>query len=175
LKDDQEEGPEVSETRDDGRQTRRQFCTRTCSVAALAALGGGLTSALQGCGGGGGPTSPGGNATALPTVVGTFTNGAITVSIDTASPLAGVGAAALVRTTAGDVLVAHTAADTFVALSSTCTHQTCEITGFASSVFVCPCHGSEFDTSGHVVRGPALSSLRQYTTQFANSVLTITA
>jgi cytochrome b6-f complex iron-sulfur subunit len=165
----------VSETMDDGRQqTRRQFCTRTCSVAALAVLGGGLTSALQGCGGGG-PTSPGVSPTALPIVVGTFANGAITVSIDSASPLAGVGTAALVRTTAGDVLVAHTAADAFVALSSTCTHQTCEITGFASQVFVCPCHGSEFDTSGHVVRGPAISSLHQYTTQFANAVLTITA
>jgi cytochrome b6-f complex iron-sulfur subunit len=42
-----------------------------------------------------------------------------------------------------------------------------------STSFVCPCHGSEFDTSGHVLVGPASTPLRQFQTQFANNVLTI--
>jgi cytochrome b6-f complex iron-sulfur subunit len=168
------EEPEVKERTDRGVSTRRQFCTRTCTAAALAAIGGGLVAALESCGGGS-PTSPGANAAALPVVVGTFANGAISVTVDSSSPLTGVGSAALVRSSAGDVLVAHTAQSTFVALSAICTHQTCEITGYASQTFVCPCHGSEFDTSGRVVRGPAVSSLRQYSTQLANDVLTITA
>jgi len=45
----------------------------------------------------------------------------------------------------------------------------------AGSSYVCPCHGSRFDTSGRVLNGPASRALRQYQTQFANGVLTVTA
>jgi cytochrome b6-f complex iron-sulfur subunit len=80
-----------------------------------------------------------------------------------------------VRTSGGDILVARTGADTFAALSAGCTHQSCEITGYSGQTFVCPCHGSRFDTSGHVVQGPAPTALRQFQTQFADDVLTVTA
>jgi cytochrome b6-f complex iron-sulfur subunit len=80
-----------------------------------------------------------------------------------------------VRSSAGDVLVAHTAQGSFTALSALCTHQACEITGFANQSFVCPCHGSVFNTSGGVVSGPASAPLHQYQTQFSNNVLTISA
>jgi len=69
--------------------------------------------------------------------------------------------------------VARTAQDTFTALTATCTHEACTITGFDSSAYVCPCHGSRFNTSGRVLTGPASSSLRTFTTQFSNNVLTI--
>jgi cytochrome b6-f complex iron-sulfur subunit len=140
-------------------------------VASVAALGGALAAAVESCGGGS-PTSPSGGASALPTVSGTLTGSTIAVTV-TGTALATSGALALVRTSGGDVLVARTGADTFAALSAGCTHQACEITGFAGQSFVCPCHGSRFDTGGHVVNGPASSSLRQFQTQFANDVLTI--
>jgi cytochrome b6-f complex iron-sulfur subunit len=162
---------------DSDRQTRRQFCTRTCSAAALAALGGVVTGVLQGCGGGG-PTSPGGGGSSvatLPTVNGTVTGGAITVTIDAGSPLAATGGVALVRSGAGNVLVARTAQGAFSALTATCTHAGCAITGYSGQTFVCPCHGAQFDSSGRVLSGPAPTALRQYTTQFANNVLTISA
>jgi cytochrome b6-f complex iron-sulfur subunit len=157
-------------------QTRRQFCARTCSAAAVAALGTAFAGALQSCGGGGGsPTSPGGpSAASLPQVTGTPSGQSITVTID-GTALAPVGSLALVRSSIGDVLVARTGAETFSAVSSACTHQSCEITAYSGQVFVCPCHGSQFDASGRVLAGPAVTSLRQYTTQFANGVLTITA
>jgi cytochrome b6-f complex iron-sulfur subunit len=157
---------------DSKEQTRRQFCARTCQVASVAALGGVLAAALESCGGGGGPTSPSGSASALPTVSGTLAGSTITVPV-TGTALATAGTLALVRTSAGDVLVARTGADSFVALSAGCTHQACEITGYAGQNFVCPCHGSRFDTSGRVVNGPATSALRQFQTQFANDVLTV--
>jgi cytochrome b6-f complex iron-sulfur subunit len=158
------------------KQTRRHFCARTCRAAAVAALGGSLATLLESCGGGAaGPTSPSGGGVAfLPIVNGTASGSSITVTV-TGTALATVGTLALVRSSAGDVLVARTGTDTFTALSSTCTHQACEITGYAGQDFVCPCHGSEFTTSGQVVRGPAFVALPQYQTQWANDVLTITA
>jgi len=158
---------------DSNEQTRRQFCARTCQ---LLALGGAVAATLESCGGGGSPTSPGGlgGASALPTVSGTLSGSTITVTV-TGTALASTGTLALVTTAGGDVLVARTAADTFVALSAGCTHQACEITGFSGQNYVCPCHGSRFDTSGRVVNGPAVTPLPQFQAQFSNDVLTITA
>ncbi len=46
------------------------------------------------------------------------------------------------------------------AYSLLCTHVCCEVTYESSSnLFYCPCHGSEFDSSGRVIRGPAGSPL----------------
>lgn len=142
----------------------------------MAALGA-LAAALESCGGGSGsPTSPGGggSAAALPIVSGSVSGNTIAVTV-TGTALATTGALALVRTSSGDVLVARTGADTFVSLSAGCTHQSCEITGYSGQSFVCPCHGSRFDTSGKVVQGPAATALRQFQAQFANDVLTISA
>lgn len=46
------------------------------------------------------------------------------------------------------------------ALSTLCTHVCCQCSYIASSkIFYCPCHGSEFDSSGRVIRGPATADL----------------
>jgi cytochrome b6-f complex iron-sulfur subunit len=149
--------------------TRRTFCVQ---AATLAVGGGALGMVLESCGSS--PTLPS-NFAALPTVNGTRVSGGITLTIDASSPLSAVGSAALVQTSIGSFLVAQTAQNTFVALTATCTHLTCTITGFGSEVYVCPCHGSTFDTSGKVLGGPAPTALAKFPTQFANGVLTITA
>ncbi len=149
-------------------QTRRTFCVRAATLAAFGTVG----TLLEGCSNS--PTSPS-NASALPVVTGTRIAGGITVTVDAGSPLASVGGAALVQTAVGDLLVARTAQDSFVALSATCTHQTCTITGFGGQSYVCPCHGSTFDLNGRVLGGPAPAPLPQFPTQFANGVLTVTA
>jgi cytochrome b6-f complex iron-sulfur subunit len=144
---------------------RRDFCVRSCQAVSLLTL----ASALEGCGG---PTAPS-SAPALPTTSGTVVNNALTVAINSSSPLASVGSAALVQSPVGLFLVARTGQTTFTALTATCTHQVCTVTGFANQVYVCPCHGSAFSTSGSVVQGPAAFPLRQFATAFANNVLTI--
>jgi cytochrome b6-f complex iron-sulfur subunit len=98
----------------------------------------------------------------------------VSVNVD-AAPLATVGSAAMVQTSLGTFLVARTAQDSFTALTATCTHQGCMVTGFSDGQFVCPCHGSEFTATGSVVKGPATTALQQFPTQFANGVLTFTA
>ena len=104
----------------------------------------------------------------------TQTNGIVTLAIDAGSALSAVGSAALVQSALETLLVAHTAGTTFVALTAMCTHEACTVTGFQNQTYVCPCHGSEFDTTGRVLKGPAPAALRRLQTQFANAVLSIT-
>jgi cytochrome b6-f complex iron-sulfur subunit len=151
-------------------KTRREFCTGACRLLSLAALGG----MVEACGGGS-PTSPSGLGSALSAVTAARVTGGLSVNIDANGPLAAVGGMALVQSPSGLFLVARTAQDTFTALTATCTHQACTITDYSGSAYVCPCHGSEFDTSGRVLRGPAPAPLRQYGTSFSNNVLMISA
>jgi cytochrome b6-f complex iron-sulfur subunit len=146
--------------------TRRTFCVQAYGAVSLAAL----ASTLTACGGS--PTSPS-SAPALPTLNASVANGVASMTIDSASPLATVGGAALVQTSSGMFLVARTAQNTFTALTAICTHEGCTVSGFENQTYVCPCHGSRYSTSGAVVNGPAPSSLRSFSTQFNNNVLTI--
>jgi cytochrome b6-f complex iron-sulfur subunit len=146
--------------------TRREFCARTCQAVSLLALGG----LMDACGGS--STSPS-SAPSLPTVSGTLAGRTLSITIDAASPLASVGGAATVNVSTGMYLVAHTDQSTFTTVTAVCTHEACAVTGFANSRYVCPCHGSEFTTTGAVVQGPALSPLRQFPTTFANNIVTV--
>ncbi|PYR74106.1 MAG: hypothetical protein DMF87_23795 [Acidobacteria bacterium] len=146
--------------------TRRTFCIHACQVASCVALG----SLAAACGGGGSSPS---NVPQLTTVNGTVSGGTVQVQIDSSSPLATVGGAVMVRASSGAFLVARTAQESFSALTTICTHETCTITGFDNTNFVCPCHGSRFSPTGRVVNGPANAPLRSFATSFSNNVLTI--
>jgi cytochrome b6-f complex iron-sulfur subunit len=152
------------------QQTRREFCLQVCQAASLAVFGGALSALLESCGKNPMDSSGGNIARIQASVV----NGTITLTIDANSPLAPVGSAALVEYSNTALLVARTAQDAFAAVTAICTHQGCTITGYNNQIYTCPCHGSQFNTSGRVVRGPATSSLRTFSTQFANNQLVIT-
>ena len=147
------------------QKTRREFCTQALWVAALAAI-------AEACGGS--PTSPSsGSAPAIPTTSGSIAGNALVVNVDASSPLGSIGSAALIENSAGKFLIAHTATDTFAAVTAVCTHEACTINGYSNQIYVCPCHGSQFNTVGGVVKGPATQALRRYSTQLANNTLTI--
>jgi Rieske Fe-S protein len=151
-------------------QTRRAFCTQACRTMSALAAG----AMLPGCGGGGNPAGPsggGGGATALSVITGTASSGTVSVTIDAGSPLASPGSAALVQSGGGSFLVARTAQDAFTVLTATCTHEACTITGHNGQIYVCPCHGSQFNASGGVVNGPASRPLTSFPATFANNVL----
>lgn len=153
---------------DNSKTSRREFCAHAISFVTVASL-------IEGCGSKS-PTGPGGgtNVPALPTVAATAAGSTLTISNVSGSPLANVGSAALVQAGGNSVLVVRTGQDSFTALTAVCTHEACIVTGFQSGVFVCPCHGSQYTTTGQVQQGPAPRALRSFTTQFTNNVLTIT-
>lgn len=73
-----------------------------------------------------------------------------------------------------DIIIIRTGSDTFAALSRFCTHETVGL-GYNSSAtkLVCPRHGSEFSTTGSVLRGPANSALFKYKTEFTSPNLRV--
>ena len=61
-----------------------------------------------------------------------------------------------------------------LAFSRNCTHNGCTIGSFHNGTSTCPCHGSQFNTSGNVVVGPAVNPLTQYSAAIADNIVTIT-
>ena len=153
--------------------SRRSFCTHGCLSAAAVALG----AFSAACGGGGSDsTSPGGSGSTgspLGSATGNVTGRVVSVPID-GSPLATVGGAAVVRTSLGNYLVARTAQESFTALTAVCTHEGNQVTNFTGSQFACTFHGSMFNTTGTVARGPATRPLTSYPTTFAGNTVTFT-
>jgi nitrite reductase/ring-hydroxylating ferredoxin subunit len=61
----------------------------------------------------------------------------------------------------------------FIALSPICTHRGCTV-DVQGDRLICPCHGSTYDRTGRVLRGPAERALAQYPVQLtARGVLVI--
>lgn len=153
--------------------TRRTFCTHGCLSAAAIALG-----AFSGAcsGGGSNPTGPGGSGSTgspLASANATVSGRTISVPLD-GSPLATVGGAALLRTSLGNFLIARTAPDAFSALTATCTHENNVVANFTGSQFACTFHGSLYNISGTVARGPATRALTSFPTTFASNVVSFT-
>ena len=111
------------EDTDTPRSSRREFCVHACQAASFVAA----TALLQACSGN--SMSPSGSTT-LPTINASAAAGAITLTIDAASPLAAVGSAALLQSSAGNALVSRTAQDTFTAVTAVCTHEACTVPEF---------------------------------------------
>ncbi len=61
----------------------------------------------------------------------------------------------------------------YVASLLKCTHQGCELS-VGGGIYSCPCHGSEFSTTGKVLEGPAHTDLKTYKTNTDNENIYIT-
>jgi cytochrome b6-f complex iron-sulfur subunit len=72
------------------------------------------------------------------------------------------------------IIIARTTTGTFLAVSSSCTHEGVTL-GYDKSgnVFVCPRHNSQFTSTGTVISGPAPSNLKQYQTTLSGTTLTV--
>ena len=60
----------------------------------------------------------------------------------------------------------------FAAVSSVCTHRGCTV-DLGGPGLACPCHGSQYDREGRVMRGPANRALTRYPVRTAGDELII--
>jgi cytochrome b6-f complex iron-sulfur subunit len=98
--------------------------------------------------------------------------------IDLADPanqaLAAVGGALLLDTETDTVMVIRLSDTQVAAVSAICTHAGCGLEYNASQQQLdCGCHGSQFSTTGGVLRGPANRAVKAYTATLASNVITI--
>ncbi len=108
----------------------------------------------------------------LDTVVGAPTNIDITLDL-TASVNSGLiqSGGTLYR---DGIVIARTAAGTYIAVSSACTHAGTTVQYEAGgNRFHCPAHGSNFASDGSVINGPANSPLGKYNTTLTGSSLRV--
>jgi arsenite oxidase small subunit len=131
--------------------SRRSFVTTIAGFGVLIGLGVALASVKI-------PTSSPSSPASSPPVAGASTAIANTSNLQVGSPV-------YFDYPSGYPNVLFKRSDgTLNAYSLLCTHVCCEVTYESSSnVFFCPCHGSVFDSSGNVTRGPAASALPSIT------------
>ncbi len=146
-----------------GGVSRRKFLKEAVISGGAVAAG----NLLAGCAG----------QVATPTVGG-VPSGAITLDLSKAEnqPLAAVGGSLALEANALDpqgILVVRTGADSVKAFSRNCTHMGCMVGPLQNGVATCPCHSSQFDQDGKVVRGPAGAPLKEYQAVLSGSTISI--
>ena len=140
----------------------RKTFIRTCGALSVAGLP--VVSVLQGCA----PTSA--------TVTGKVEGDLVTVPLSEFTEQGGGGARPfiLVRVDGMNkpICVYKKGPADYTALSTICTHRGCEVRP-NEKYLACPCHGSEYSTSGEVLKGPAEIALKTYRTNVENENLRI--
>lgn len=96
----------------------------------------------------------------------------ITISLAIVKALDAVGGYFVLRRE--QVIVLHTEPTVFRAFTNVCTHAGCGIDEFSAGRMRCKCHGSEFDTTGVNVAGPAPEPLTEYAALHDASSRTVT-
>lgn len=152
---------------DGSDKSRRKFIKELAFGLGYVAVGSFTLSSLNSCSGIVNPTSTNPNAI---------------IKIDITKPenkaLATVGGTIAITGNELDtsgMLIERSGRDTVTALSRTCTHRGCTIPNFSNGISSCPCHGSQFNTSGGVVKGPASRPLKSYNASISGNIITITA
>lgn len=150
------------------RENRRSFLKKTVAATQAAGVLGLTTPLLQGCGGSSSPSSSSGTPTVTANSSGVATlefsefpnlrsnNGTYKVNLKNGSTTT---VAYVTRVSTG---MAKT-------VSVLCTHQGCTVGGWDGSRYLCPCHGSSYDSSGSVLTGPAVTSLTSFTSTVTSS------
>lgn len=135
---------------------RRDFLKNTVAVCGLAALPVAVMESCKKSSNYAGPTN---------------VNFTLDLTNSANSALNSVGGAVL----ANGIIVIRNTNTSFVAFSSTCTHEGCTVGYNAGSTnLVCPCHGGTFSsTTGAVISGPPPSALSSYTCTLSGTTLTV--
>ena len=146
---------------------RREFIKDTLTGISTVAFGSFMLVNQGGCSEGS-PTAPINNSDE--TII-------VDLSLSENSALVTVGGALALGSNVIDskgILLYRQSDTNVLAFSRNCTHNSCTIDSFQNGTSTCPCHGSQFNTSGNVVVGPAVNPLTQYSAAIADNIVTIT-
>lgn len=139
----------------------------------LSKLGIGIAAVCAGCAFGscGKSNDPGASGTKAPAAgSGTVFTADLNTELTSVGQTKAANGVILVRLAAGNT------AASFTAVQIACTHEGTSINyNTAQGIFICPNHGSQFNTAGSVLLGPAAAALQKYTVSIAGSTLTVTA
>ena len=146
---------------------RREFVKDTLTGISTMAFGSFMLVNQSGCSEGS-PTAPINNSDETITVD-------LSLSENSALVMVGGTLALTANELDGSGILLYRKSDTSVlAFSRICTHNGCTIGSFQNGTSACPCHGSQFNTSGSVVNGPAVNPLTQYSATITGNIVTIT-
>ena len=133
-------------------ETRREFLCGTARVLAAGAVAGAAAPLLEACSGAGERKKP-------RLFEATFSVATLIEDGQT-----------LVMPTGGmdgsPILIVRISPRRFTVLSMICTHEGCPVNRPVNGRINCPCHGSQYDLDGNVLRGPAQLSLERYVTAY---------
>jgi Rieske Fe-S protein len=71
------------------------------------------------------------------------------------------------------IIVTRLSETNAAAYSSRCSHMGCEVNVPSNGEIKCPCHGSLFDVTGKVKKGPAKRDLTQYSATLDGTTITV--
>jgi len=71
------------------------------------------------------------------------------------------------------IIISRLSESSAAAYSSRCSHMGCEVNLPSNGEIKCPCHGSLFDVTGKVKKGPAKKDLFQYSATVEGTTITV--
>jgi len=99
----------------------------------------------------------------------------LALPIEKVKALKNVGGAARVKLSGKEILLIRDSDASVTGLSPKCTHQDCYVKYNAKTKKIdCGCHGSSFDLSGKVLKGPATKPLKKYETSLKDGRIILT-
>lgn len=146
--------------------SRRDFIITNVKKLGVIALGTYTISIINSCSDDSNPTSPNGKNVVITIDITQTANKAL-------QTIGGTVAISGNELDSKGMLIVRQSESNIVALSRKCTHQGCTVPNFVSGISTCPCHGSQYDTNGNVVKGPAPKALTKYNAVLEGNIITI--
>jgi Rieske Fe-S protein len=92
-----------------------------------------------------------------------FAQKRLALGLDKAEKLKEVGGFAILKVQDKDILFIRDTEETVRALNPVCSHKKCLVTYISETKRIaCPCHGSNYDLDGKVLKGPSEKPLQVY-------------
>lgn len=83
------------------------------------------------------------------------------ISLDRAEKLKTIGGSVFLKVEGSPVLFVRESQEIIRGVDPTCTHKKCTVEYDKNpGKFICPCHGSQYDLEGKVLKGPAEKPLK---------------